>query len=135
MQLVFMPLEIEILLDEVLPQKCPHRSVNTAQVLLMCALGEICDHRDRVPDLLLDEPLESTISEENIIPGLAQFEIGTEMLNGGSLGHVRANILASLYLAQLGMVGESHGYLSRACSCIQALLPEYRNQRPFCLLD
>lgn len=37
----------------------PQRSITTALVLMMLALGKICEHRGKIPDVINDNPLNS----------------------------------------------------------------------------
>jgi len=114
----------------------PSRSISTALVLLVIALGEICSCTTKIPDIseLEDKWAASssqisncpTIRNLDVLPGLPYFLLATNIignqLGGNSLLHVRALILAGLYYAQLGRVLESHAYIFHASRALQVTL-------------
>ena len=83
----------------------PPRTISTAVVLNMLALGSICRHKQKIQD--------------DCIPGLQYFAMATDIIGnqlaGSTLQHVYVGIMASLYYGQLGRVVESWGYLANAC--------------------
>jgi hypothetical protein len=114
----------------------PSRSINTALVLLVLALGEICTHTTKIPDVSeLEDQWAAGAAQRyhfpkarnlDILPGLPYFVLATTIignqLGGNSIPHVHAFILASLYYAQLGRVLESHTSLCHAYRALQVIL-------------
>lgn len=152
------------------------RRISTAIVLLVMALGKICEHTDDLPGPVFDVPrdigLANTSSPYNhtqsprnsvsspittndlrnaswnhrsntsdaggynvrrgdknvdIIPGLAYFARGVEILGGlqgNDLPYVQANLLAALYTSQLACVIESWTWIQHACRACHFLIRE-----------
>ncbi|KAI9056195.1 hypothetical protein LZ554_001123 [Drepanopeziza brunnea f. sp. 'monogermtubi'] len=131
-QPIFTDAEIQALIDEALPRGFETNAIEWSQLLLMSALGEVCSRETRLPDPLLNMPSTMTVSREDIVPGLAFFELGkTNTSDEKSIGHGRVHLLASLYLAQLGRPRESRMALGRACACAEMLIHWYSTS---CLL-
>jgi hypothetical protein len=128
----------------------PFRSISTALVLLVLALGKICRIRGKIPGPVPDETnrgrrrrpigdLESwgytrfligevpgSAMNVDIIPGLRYFSLATDILGnhlgGNNLTHVHANVLASLFHGQPARPLESHAFIYRAGWSLQALI-------------
>ncbi|PVH90630.1 hypothetical protein DM02DRAFT_420930 [Periconia macrospinosa] len=120
------------------------RSLRNAIVLLVLALGKVCEFRGILPSPQYDKnPLYNGIypyhrdsprsingsfhSEErdnrqrnvDIIPGMAYFSAATDILGnqigGNTVAHAQASILAALYVAQFARVLESWSWINNAC--------------------
>ncbi|PVH90746.1 hypothetical protein DM02DRAFT_547200 [Periconia macrospinosa] len=132
------------------------RSLGNAIVLLVLALGKVCDFRGILPSPQYDKnPLYngsyayhrdsprsangSFYSEEgdtrqrnvDIIPGMAYFSAATDILGnqigGNTVAHAQASILAALYLAQFARVLESWSWINNACRISLVLIKaDYR---------
>ncbi|KAI6535057.1 hypothetical protein MCOR05_006108 [Pyricularia oryzae] len=112
------------------------RDIKTAVVLCILALGEICLHKERIPDIVptrgemqgqgFSEPMKRNI---DVIPGLQYLANATDILGnqmgGTSVWHVYASILAGLYYGQLGRVMESYWHIYHACVKAQHLLRDH----------
>ncbi|OXV07880.1 hypothetical protein Egran_04356 [Elaphomyces granulatus] len=101
------------------------KSIDNAIVLLVLALGAICEWRDK--------PLPGPVSDSaggalnvDIIPGLVYYAYATDILGnlqgGNDLPHVQAALLASLYAGQLAHSFQSHGWISQASRACQVLI-------------
>ena len=111
------------------------RSVNNAVVLLVLALGSICECRNY--------PLPTSVPQghckkKNVFPGLDYYRFAAQILGvfqgGHDLLHVQAGLLAGLYADQLAHPCQSHGWIyqaSRACQVLLqscGLLPSLENK-------
>ncbi|KAI1086359.1 hypothetical protein F5B19DRAFT_162946 [Rostrohypoxylon terebratum] len=91
----------------------------------MLALGEICLHRGELPNVV--RPGDQA-QKQNLdgIPGLACFTLAVDGIRdhmaGFTLDHVRMQILAGLYHAQLCRVMESWSYINLASRTLEAIL-------------
>ncbi|KAH7033952.1 hypothetical protein B0J12DRAFT_582517 [Macrophomina phaseolina] len=121
------------------------RTIGNAIVLLVLAIGRICEHKMRLPASSrnpatgacgsLKTPTTNSppaaIREEmaaldvDITPDLAYYTYAVEILGtvygGNSLSHGQAGVLACLYMGQLARVMESWGWICYACR--ESLLP------------
>jgi hypothetical protein len=102
-----------------LKPRWPQRSIENAVLLLVLALGRICEHRTKVP-------VPDCETNLDVIPGfayasLAMGIVGDE-IGENSLHHVHANILASLYFDQLALPSYSHRFINNASLGLQVIL-------------
>lgn len=118
------------------------RSLRNAIILLVLALGKVCNYKDPLPHPRSDkshatwgyhrdsprsvnDSFGSSDASENrqrnidILPGMAYFSYATDILgnqNGGNtVAHAQAMLLAALYLGQFGRVLESWSWTNNAC--------------------
>ncbi|KFY97310.1 hypothetical protein V500_02151 [Pseudogymnoascus sp. VKM F-4518 (FW-2643)] len=117
------------------------RSMDAAIFFLILALGKVCEHPGKIPDVLPDYeaasresfhtwklPSPSLQEKRNIdvIPGLAHFAIAMDILDsdmsGDSLQSVHVCLLASLYHSQLGRVLQSHAFVKKAGDALSIIL-------------
>ena len=117
------------------------RSLRNAIVLLVLALGKVCNYKEPLPhpcsdkigatwgyhrdsprsvhDSFGSEPSENRQRNIDILPGMAYFSYATDILgnqNGGNtVAHAQAMLLAALYLGQFGRVLESWSWTNNAC--------------------
>jgi hypothetical protein len=127
------------------------RSLRNAIVLLVLALGKVCQHKDPLPAPQADRnPMageswgysrdsprsannsfnsESTDARPrniDILPGMAYFSCATDILgnqNGGNtVAHAQAMLLAALYLSQFARVLESWSWINNACRICLVLI-------------
>ncbi|KAF1979810.1 hypothetical protein BU23DRAFT_106344 [Bimuria novae-zelandiae CBS 107.79] len=119
-------------------------SLRNAIVLLVLALGKVCNFKGKLPHPHSDKALANsalrgyhrdsprsvydsfgsettTTCQRNIdiLPGMAYFSYATDILgnqNGGNtVAHAQAMLLAALYLGQFGRVLESWSWTNNAC--------------------
>ncbi|EED11631.1 hypothetical protein TSTA_108190 [Talaromyces stipitatus ATCC 10500] len=99
------------------------RSIDNAVILLVVALGAICECKDRIPPLAT---VEDAARNVHVIPGLAYYAHATDILGnmqgGTSLSNVQAALLAGLYMGQLVHPFQSHGWISQAATACQTLV-------------
>ena len=125
-------------------------SIDNAIILLVLALGSICECRNHpVPGPLTDRPQDyrkeqiprqavpgreasadtQHLRNVDVIPGLAYYGYATRILGGfqGSNGlpHVQAALLAGLYACQLAHPFQSHGWIFQAARACQVLVRSY----------
>lgn len=127
------------------------RSLRNAIVLLVLALGKVCQHKDALPSpqgdrnpmangawgYTRDSPHSSShsFSSEDpdnrprnidILPGMAYFSYATDILGnqqgGNTVAHAQANLLAALYLGQFARVLESWSWINNACRICLVLI-------------
>jgi hypothetical protein len=120
------------------------RSLRNAIVLLVLALGKVCQHKEPLPapqadrspmmngssGYTRDSPLStnnSFSSEDSdhrprnidILPGMAYYSYATDILGnqqgGNTVEHAQAMLLAALYLSQFARVLESWSWINNAC--------------------
>ncbi|KAF2195515.1 hypothetical protein K469DRAFT_681823 [Zopfia rhizophila CBS 207.26] len=115
------------------------KSLRNALVLLVLALGKVCEYKQPLPAPQGDRafwssnrgsPHSSNLSlvgddsdprPRNIdhMPGMAYFSYATDILGnqqgGNTIAHAQANLLAALYLGQFARVLESWSWISNAC--------------------
>ncbi len=124
-------------------------SITTAVVLLVMALGEICEWKDALPGPVPDRTqlsrqrsfrfghmsqmpsseglssFEKGSNNADVIPGMAYYAYATQILesthSGVKLIHVHANLLAGLYAGQLARVFESWDWIAQACRAFRVL--------------
>jgi hypothetical protein len=103
------------------PPQQVERSINNAVILLVLALGAICEWREKP----LPGPTPDAFNID-VIPGLAYYAYATNILGnlqgGNGLYHVQANLLAGLYAGQLAHPFQSHGWISQASRACQVLV-------------
>ncbi|KAG9250644.1 uncharacterized protein F5Z01DRAFT_353698 [Emericellopsis atlantica] len=102
----------------------PKRSVPNALVLIILALGKICQHRESVPGAGCHANAESS-SASRMVPGLEYFAYALDILNetkAASMDEVHANIFAGLYYGQLNRPLESYGSIYRAGQKLQVIM-------------
>lgn len=113
-------------------QRVP-RTIHSAVVLLVMALGAVCLHRRPVPGPLPPKtpgqylpPSERDLRNIDTIPGLAYFTKATEIIGtevgANELENVQAGLLAGLYWGQLGRILDSWKWISWACLSCQVLV-------------
>lgn len=122
---------------------CVEQSIDNAVVLLVLALGSICECRCRpVPGPVTDKPQDHgqvvpsrndadtwNLRNMDIIPGLAYYGYATQILGGllgaNGLPHAQAALLAALYAGQLAHPFQSHGWVYQAARACQVLVQSY----------
>ncbi|KFY50547.1 hypothetical protein V495_00184 [Pseudogymnoascus sp. VKM F-4514 (FW-929)] len=123
-------------------------SMDAAIFFLIVALGTVCEHPGKIPDVLpgheadsrepsnpcwapptaqkLPSPKLQEKQNVDVIPGLALFAIAIHTLDNDtgekSLQFVHAHLLASLYYSQLGRVLQSHAYVKKAGDALSIIL-------------
>lgn len=125
------------------------RSMDAAIFFLILALGTVCEHPGKIPDVL---PAYEAASRESVnpspqhsshtwkppsprlqgkrnvdvIPGLEHFAIAVDILDSDmwvdSLQSVHAYLLASLYYSQIGRVLQSHAFVKKAGDALSIIL-------------
>ncbi|GLA56241.1 hypothetical protein AnigIFM63604_006138 [Aspergillus niger] len=114
------------------------KSINNAIVLLVLALGCICEVQDRpVPGPIANHagrmstagrpyPDDPNLRNLDVIPGLAFYAYATSILGNlqgaNDLQHVQAALLAGLYAGQLAHPFQSHGWIAQAARTCQVLV-------------
>ncbi|ODM21094.1 hypothetical protein SI65_04147 [Aspergillus cristatus] len=102
------------------------RSIDNAVILLVLALGSICECHD----CPLPGPVSRGHCNVDVIPGLAYYGYATQILGslqgGNGLPHVQAALLASLYAGQLAHPFQSHGWICQAAWACQVLVQRKR---------
>ncbi|KAK8236747.1 C6 zinc finger domain-containing protein [Phyllosticta capitalensis] len=125
------------------------RSIGNAIVLLILALGRVCEHKAHLPgptggpntivgsSLLpsMDSPpatiKQSPASEGparnvDVTPGLAYYTVAVEIIGavhgGNNISHGQAGVLAALYMGQLARVLESWAWIAYACRVLGVLI-------------
>lgn len=109
-------------------QRRIEQSIDNAVILLVLALGSICEYRHC--------PVPAPVSQDyrkerdvDIIPGLAYYKYATQILGslqgGNGLPHVQAALLAGLYAGQLAHPFQSHGWINQAARACQVLVRSY----------
>lgn len=110
-------------------------SIDNAIILMVLALGAICEHKTTLPSFAPDLDERSHAKQRfavpavvKEIPGLAYYTCAAGILGerqgGSELSFVQASILASFYAGQLAHPIQSHGWISqaaRACSLLMRL--------------
>ena len=119
------------------------RSLRNAIVLLVLALGKVCEYEEPLPAPQSERGLTSdgswgftrgsphsannSFSEEmetpqrniDIIPGMAYYSYATDILGnqqgGNTVAHAQAMLLAALYLGQFARALESWSWINNAC--------------------
>lgn len=109
-------------------QRRVEQSIDNAVILLVLALGSICEKRDcPVPALLSRDYCKER--DVDVIPGLAYYKYATRILGslqgGNGLPHVQAALLAGLYAGQLAHPFQSHGWINQASRACQVLVRSY----------
>jgi hypothetical protein len=109
----------------------PSRSSHNALVLVILALGKICQYRNSIPDLVNSstELLHQgpVVKNYDVIPGLEYFAYATDILGNitgayNNMKDVYANIFASLYYGQLCRPLESYAYIHKASHKLQVII-------------
>lgn len=102
------------------------RSPTTALILLVLALGKICDWKAPFPELGLVDVRNwgrEGLEDGGLIPGLAYYAEATSILGnlhgGTALWRIQAGILAALYASLAGYVHNSSCWIEEACTCCQ----------------
>ncbi|CAI6335321.1 unnamed protein product [Periconia digitata] len=137
--------------QELYPKGYVAKSLRNGIVLLVLALGKVCEykgplpspHSDRNPlgngagSFYRDSPRSyngSFHSDDgdarqrnlDIIPGMAYFSLATDIMGnntaGNTVAHAQANLLAALYIAQFARVMESWSWISNACRIALVLI-------------
>lgn len=118
------------------PQQIP-RTIYSAVVLLVCALGAVCLHRKPIPGPIIPahgsselglrpSNRNSNLRNIDVIPGLAYFAKAAEIIGlqagANELENVQAGLLAGLYWGQLGRVLDSWKWITWACMGCQVLV-------------
>ncbi|KAF2203904.1 hypothetical protein GQ43DRAFT_229181 [Delitschia confertaspora ATCC 74209] len=125
------------------------RSVGNAIILLVLALGKVCEYKQPLPgptgdppESLLVDPYSkgsphssfnsASYGEEppkknvDVLPGLAYFAHATDILGnqqgGNSIAHAQALLLAGLYYGQYARVLESWSLIHSACRACSILI-------------
>jgi hypothetical protein len=127
------------------------RSLRNAIVLLILALGKVCDYKGQLPSPQSDKGAamngawglhresphangsftsDSTDDHRprniDILPGMAYFAFATDILGnqqgGNTVAHAQAMILAALYLSQYARVMESWSWINNACRITMILV-------------
>jgi hypothetical protein len=124
------------------------RSINNAIVLLVLAVGAICEWRDNPlepvsnwtsyihdPQGILASILTHEQSKYSLpknteeIPGFSHFVLGTCILGtlqgGCRLSHIHASLLAGLYAGQMASPFQSYAWISQASRACQMLMRRY----------
>ena len=124
------------------------RSINNAIVLLVLAVGAICEWRDKplkpvsnwtsyIHDpqgilasiLTYEQSKYSPPKNTEEIPGFSYFVFGTCILGtlqgGCRLSHVHASLLAGLYAGQMASPFQSYAWISQASRACQMLMRRY----------
>lgn len=134
------------------PGETIERSLRNAIVLLVLALGKVCEYKNPLPAPHPDKSMtdtsvwgptrESPRSANNsfnsdysngsrprnvdILPGMAYFSYATDILGnqqgGNTVGHAQAMLLAALYLGQFARVLESWSWINNACRICLVLI-------------
>ncbi len=139
--------------DSFMPKNARHKpaalSITTAVVLLVMALGEICEWKDALPGPVQDRTqlsrqqsfqfghmsqmpsseglssFEKGLNNADVIPGMAYYTYATQILKsmhgGVKLIHIHAKLLAGLYAGQLARVFESWDWIAQACRVCRTL--------------
>lgn len=98
----------------------PPRTINTAIVLLVLALGRICLHRDE------HSMCSDAFRQDDRVPGHDYFALASQILGnqigGMALPHVHAHVLAGLFYDQIGRVFESALHITTAGSVLQIIM-------------
>lgn len=127
------------------------RSLRNAIVLLVLALGKVCDYKRPLPapapdrhatsnsdlgyresprsanhSFTSDDATESRPRNIDSLPGMAYFSYATDILGnqqgGNTVGHAQAMLLAALYLGQFARVLESWSWINNACRVCLVLI-------------
>jgi hypothetical protein len=127
------------------------RSLRNAIVLLILALGKVCNYKDQLPSPQSDKGsamsgawglhkesphANGSFSNDtaddhrprniDILPGMAYFAYATDILGnqqgGNTVAHAQAMILAALYLSQYARVMESWSWINNACRITMILV-------------
>ena len=102
-------------------------SIDNAVVLLVLALGSICE----CCDCPVSGPVPWSDHKEgsmDVIPGLAYYRYAAQILGlqgGNGLPHVQAALLAGLYAGQLAHPFQSHRWIYQAAGACQVLVRSY----------
>jgi hypothetical protein len=95
-------------------------SLSNVIVLLIFALGEVCQHKTSLP--VPDNSSSNALENTNNLPGMAYYAVAESILGPlrGSPGVqcAKAMILAALFQNQYGRISVGWGYLQQACSNI-----------------
>ena len=102
-------------------------SVDNAVILLVLALGSICECRDCPVSgpVLWSDHKEGSM---DVILGLAYYRYAAQILGlqgGNGLPHVQAALLAGLYAGQLAHPFQSHRWIYQAAGACQVLVQSY----------
>lgn len=122
------------------------KSTRNAIVLLVLALGKVCEYKDPLPAPQADrdpiavacgsrEPPQRSLGADgletrprniDILPGMAYFSYATDILGnqqgGNDVAHAQAMLLAALYLSQYARVLESWSWINNACRVCLVLI-------------
>jgi hypothetical protein len=131
------------------------RSLRNAIVLLILALGKVCEYKKPLPaphpdksnsnlvwgctrespsysgngSFSSDDGMESRPRNIDILPGMAYFSYATDILGnqqgGNTVAHAQAMLLAALYLGQFARVLESWSWINNACRVCLVLIKAY----------
>ena len=106
---------------------CIELSIDNAVVLLVLALGSICE----CCDCPVSGPVPWSDHKErnmDVIAGLAYYRYAAQILGlqgGNGLPHVQAALLAGLYAGQLAHPFQSHRWIYQAAGACQVLVQSY----------
>ncbi|KAF2478121.1 uncharacterized protein BDR25DRAFT_8237 [Lindgomyces ingoldianus] len=128
------------------------RSLRNAIVLLVLALGKVCQYQQPlpapqcdkgmdIPDLFsrgsphssgasfnVDDGQDNRPRNIDILPGMAYFSYATDILGnqqgGNTVAHAQAMLLAALYLGQFARVMESWSWINNACRVCLILIKD-----------
>jgi len=103
-----------------MPRWSAEQSIHAALVLLVFALGDICEHLEKEDASAIHrQQLDSTYT--TLDPGFPCFTAAATLISHNHrqwknllCEHVQANILAGLYQAQFSRILESHTYYAKA---------------------
>ncbi|KAF2687795.1 hypothetical protein K458DRAFT_170339 [Lentithecium fluviatile CBS 122367] len=131
------------------------RSLRNAIVLLVLALGKVCQHTESLPAPHADrnptsygnwgytrdsphsanhsfssDDSDSRPRNIDVLPGMAYFSYATDILGnqqgGNTVAHAQAMLLAALYLSQFARVLESWSWINNACRvCLVLVKADY----------
>ncbi|KAF2268499.1 hypothetical protein CC78DRAFT_372218 [Lojkania enalia] len=132
------------------------RSLRNAIVLLVLALGKVCEYEKPLPAPQRDKiqknnsygysqesPLSSFSSDDghdtrprnmDCMPGMGYFCYATDILGnqqgGNTIAHAQAMLLAALYLGQFARVLESWSWINNACRVCLILIKAFVSLSP-----
>ncbi|KAF2106464.1 hypothetical protein BDV96DRAFT_654667 [Lophiotrema nucula] len=108
----------------------PERRPSFAIVMLVFALGEVCNHPSYPPAPLPDSAVQGIEDWRplniDLVPGMSYFRYASDIIGTyqGSLGidFAQANLLAAIYMNQLIRPTESYQFLQNACKACTVLI-------------
>ncbi|KAF4477504.1 Aspyridones cluster regulator apdR [Colletotrichum fructicola Nara gc5] len=98
----------------------PNRTIDSAMILIVLALGELCQHQAGIADPAI------TSRERGTIPGVKYMALASDILGqqrgGWTLQHARMSIFDALYYGQLGRLIECQFHLLDADRALQVVM-------------